>query len=192
MTGLYGRIAERDEGQIALARARLRYAALSVMHKALDASSLSQSDLARRLRIRRSAVNQVFRGDGNVQVSTLAEYLYAMGFELNLDLVHAGEPRHAALEDRPIVPAFSSTNVVTKFTVITEGEEGTPVIMNWGVRTLRAEPLRMHLWRTALNQPGEEAAPDFFWYPSTRWSSTAQTPEDTSTGLDLIGQGASA
>src|ERR1022692_2614934 len=139
MTGLYGRIAERDEGQIALARARLRYAALSVMHKALDASSLSQSDLARRLRIRRSAVNQVFRGDGNVQVSTLAEYLYAMGFELNLDLVHAGEPRHAALEDRPIVPAFSSTNVVTKFTVITEGEEGTPVIMNWGVRTLRAE-----------------------------------------------------
>jgi hypothetical protein len=43
----------------------------------------------------------VLRGDGNVRVSTLAEYLYELGFEAKLELVNAGELRQAAMEGRP-------------------------------------------------------------------------------------------
>ncbi|MGW4412627.1 helix-turn-helix domain-containing protein [Nonomuraea sp. NPDC004702] len=66
-----------------------------LLHKALESSGLTQSDLAKKLGYRRSAVNQVFRGDGNVRIETLAEYLHEMGFELDAHLVPAGEHRAA-------------------------------------------------------------------------------------------------
>ncbi|WP_192757237.1 helix-turn-helix domain-containing protein [Actinomadura algeriensis] len=83
-----------------MAASRLRRRVLVLLHKALDLSDLSQADLAKRLGRRRSAVNQVFRGDGNVRIETLAEYLHEMGYELDMRLVVAGEPRAAALEGR--------------------------------------------------------------------------------------------
>jgi transcriptional regulator with XRE-family HTH domain len=113
VSGLYEQLAANDRGRMELASARLRYEVLGVLHKALEVSGMSQSDLARRLNLRRSAVNQVFRGDGNVRISTLAEYLYAMGFELDLRLVQAGEPRRAALEGRQPRPAFSAITTTT-------------------------------------------------------------------------------
>jgi hypothetical protein len=98
---LYDRVLARPGGDRALAVSRLKRAILTSLHDAFAMSGIeSQSDLARRLRIRRSAVNQVFLGDGNVRISTLAEYLYEMGFELDVALVRAGEPRAAALEGR--------------------------------------------------------------------------------------------
>jgi transcriptional regulator with XRE-family HTH domain len=109
---LYDRVLARNGGERALAVARLKRSVLSTLHKAFNISGIeSQSDLARRLRVRRSAVNQVFNGDGNLRVSTLAEYLYEMGYELDVTLVRAGEPRSAALEGRVTRSAIASQAV---------------------------------------------------------------------------------
>jgi transcriptional regulator with XRE-family HTH domain len=105
---LYDRVLTRDDGARVLAVSRLKRAILSTLHEAFSISGLeSQSDLARRLRVRRSAVNQVFNSDGNLRISTLAEYLHAMGYELNVTVVRAGEPRAAALEGRPVQPVIT-------------------------------------------------------------------------------------
>jgi transcriptional regulator with XRE-family HTH domain len=98
---LYERVAALPGGMRSLAAARLRRAMLNALHKALRESVLeSQAELAKRLKVRRSAVNQVFRGDGNLRVNTLAEYLYELGYELEVTLVPAGEPRAAVRENR--------------------------------------------------------------------------------------------
>jgi transcriptional regulator with XRE-family HTH domain len=111
---LYDRVLARAGGGRALAIARLRRAVLSTLHKAFSMSGIgSQSDLARRLRVRRSAVNQIFNGDGNLRISTLAEYLYEMGYELNITLVRSGEPRAAALEGRFVKPVLAYQTVST-------------------------------------------------------------------------------
>lgn len=108
---LHDRVAAIPGGERALASSRLRRAIIKVLHQAFRASPLeSQAELAKRLRVRRSAVNQVLRGDGNVRVSTLAEYLYEMGYELNVTLVRAGELRAAELDGRPPAPAFASAS----------------------------------------------------------------------------------
>jgi transcriptional regulator with XRE-family HTH domain len=102
---LYSRIAARPGGKRDLAAARLRYEALVLLQEAFEASGLtSQVELAKKLKVRRSAVNQVLRGDGNVRITTLAEYLYEMGFEALLTLTEAEEPRRAAIDDRPARP----------------------------------------------------------------------------------------
>lgn len=102
---LYERIAGTARGAKALASARLRHEVLTALHQALKLSGLAQSDVAKTLGVRRSAANQVFRGDGNLRVNTLADYLSAMGFELDMRLVRAGEPRKASLERREVRPA---------------------------------------------------------------------------------------
>jgi transcriptional regulator with XRE-family HTH domain len=108
---LYERVLARPGGGRALAVSRLKRTVLASLHEAFRRSgTASQSDLARRLHVRRSAVNQVLNGDGNLRVSTLAEYLYEMGYELTLNLVKAGEPRAAALAGRT---AATTTQQVT-------------------------------------------------------------------------------
>ncbi|WP_079041181.1 XRE family transcriptional regulator [Streptomyces sp. Root264] len=106
MKSLYDRFASSEDGSQLLAAARLRREVLRILHRALEASGLTQSQLAERLHIRKSAVNQVFRGDGNLRVNTLAHYLSAMGFELDVRVVEAGEPRKAVLEGREMTPAL--------------------------------------------------------------------------------------
>jgi transcriptional regulator with XRE-family HTH domain len=59
---------------------------LKRLHEALKASGMTQADLAKALEVRRSAVNQVFRGDGNMHIARLAAYLDALGFELELKM----------------------------------------------------------------------------------------------------------
>ncbi|WP_230195095.1 helix-turn-helix domain-containing protein [Streptomyces coriariae] len=106
MKSLYDRFASSDDGAQLLAAARLRREVLRILHRALEASGLTQSQLAERLHVRKSAVSQVFRGDGNLRVTTMANYLSAMGYELDIRLVEAGEPRKAVLEGREMVPAL--------------------------------------------------------------------------------------
>ncbi|MFC8778845.1 helix-turn-helix domain-containing protein [Streptomyces nigra] len=106
MKSLYERFAGSDDGAQLLAAARLRREVLRLLHRALEASGLTQSQLAERLNVRKSAVSQVFRGDGNLRINTLAHYLGAMGYELDVRLVNAGEPRAAVLEGREMVPAI--------------------------------------------------------------------------------------
>src|SRR6266487_4389419 len=100
---LYESFAARPGGGRALAKARLQRTVLRILDRALTLSSVeSQSALAERLQIRKSAVSQVLRGDGNVRISTLADYLYELGFEANLELVSAGELRRAVVEGREV------------------------------------------------------------------------------------------
>lgn len=97
---LYDRIASSEAGSRALADARLRREVLELIHSALEECGLTQVEIAKRLGVRKSAVNQVLRGDGNVRITTLAEYLYATGHEMTVGLVPAGQPRRAVLERR--------------------------------------------------------------------------------------------
>lgn len=109
MNTLYERIARTDDGAKRLAVARLKREVLRALHTALKASGLNQKELASRLKVRKSAVSQALRGEGNLRVQTVAEYLHALGYELDVRLVEAGEPRKAALEDREVAPAFPVT-----------------------------------------------------------------------------------
>src|SRR5262245_19347399 len=105
MSTLHDRVAGKRGGEKALAAARLRREVLVVLHHAFEASGLrTQTEIARRLGVRRSAVSQVFKGDGNLRINTLAEYLFTLGFEIDLNLVTAGEPRRATLEGQAAVP----------------------------------------------------------------------------------------
>lgn len=99
---LHDRLAQSHEGRRALAAARLRYSVLKGLTKALRESGISQSELASRLGIRRSAVNAVFKGTGNVRVNTVAEYLDMMGFEATLMVSPTGAARSRTQEWRKI------------------------------------------------------------------------------------------
>lgn len=95
---LYDFVSERPGGARAIAAARLRRRVIQLLHRALILSDVnSKSMLAKKLNIRKSAVSQVFRGDGNLRINTLAEYLYELGFEVNLELVEGGELHRAAI-----------------------------------------------------------------------------------------------
>lgn len=118
MTSLHERFASTDDGARRLAVARLRREVLKTLHRALKASGLSQVDLARRLGVRKSAVSQVLNGDGNVRITTLAEYLYATGHEMKLAIVPAGQPRADVLARRAGVATarhpYSTAEQVTR------------------------------------------------------------------------------
>jgi transcriptional regulator with XRE-family HTH domain len=102
-----------------------------MLHIALGASGVTQSALAGMLKIRKSAVNQVLRGDGNLRVKTLAEYLNALGYELDVRLVEAGEPRKAALEGRSaaLAPAMRRVSELDERTSVgLHGSDATPTM----------------------------------------------------------------
>ncbi|WP_423773759.1 helix-turn-helix domain-containing protein [Actinomyces urogenitalis] len=48
---------------------------------------MTQAQLAEVLGVRKSAVNAVFRGNGNLRIDTLAQYLAAMGRRLDVGAV---------------------------------------------------------------------------------------------------------
>jgi transcriptional regulator with XRE-family HTH domain len=122
VTSLYERIARTDDGSRRLASARLRHEVLKLIHRAQQASGLNQVELARRLGIRKSAVNQVVRGDGNVRINTLAEYLHATGFEMTVQLVPAGQPRERVLRRR----ARMATRVTGEYVSLADEGRSAP------------------------------------------------------------------
>lgn len=77
-------LAQTDRGAERLAVARLRRDVLLQLDQALIDAGITQAELGKRLGKSRSAVNQVFSGDGNVRIETLALYLHALGKELVL------------------------------------------------------------------------------------------------------------
>jgi transcriptional regulator with XRE-family HTH domain len=87
--------------------ARLRARCLALLSGALRASDCDQVQLAARLGVRKSAVNAVLRGNGNVRINSLAEYMGALGLEIDMVAVPLGEieaarndrraPRHVSL-----------------------------------------------------------------------------------------------
>ena len=122
MANLYERFAGTEDGARRLAAARLRREALKALHRALKASGMSQVELAKRLGVRKSAVSQVLNGDGNVRITTLAEYLYATGHELTVAVVPSGQPRAEVLARRANVAvsqhAYATTEQASRQAVV--------------------------------------------------------------------------
>lgn len=82
--GFYERIASQPGGERGLAAARLRYRTLSLLQAA--AAQADPAKLSRRIK-------KAIHGDGDVSVSALAEMLHDLGYEVEMTLVPAGEPR---------------------------------------------------------------------------------------------------
>lgn len=83
-------VAEAPE--IAAGRATNRV--IGILHEALDASATSQRELSKMLGVTEGRVSQVLSGEGNLYVSTLARYLRAMGYQLDIGATafHASLP----------------------------------------------------------------------------------------------------
>lgn len=94
---LYDAIAQSSLGRRHLAKARLRYRILSVLHEALEIAGITQNELASRADVTKSAVSQALAGNGNLRADTVATYLDAMGFELRVELASAGAAREEAM-----------------------------------------------------------------------------------------------
>lgn len=89
-------VASRGRDATAMkAISRLRARVLALISAGAEFSDISQSELARRLGVRKSAVNQVFLGSGNIHVDTLAEYLAVMGLEADIVVTKMGELERA-------------------------------------------------------------------------------------------------
>lgn len=68
------------------AAADLALKAADLMTQAARArADIDQNQLANLLGVSKGRVSQVLKGDGNVHVATLAKYLRALGYELNLE-----------------------------------------------------------------------------------------------------------
>jgi transcriptional regulator with XRE-family HTH domain len=150
---LYDRVESKPGGKAALAAARLRREVLVALHEAFAASNVhTQSEVAERLHVRKSAVSQVFRGDGNLRINTLADYLFALGFELDVKLVPAGEPRRVELEGRVAVPVGTpwNTTISIVFTAIAD----QPGLLG-GYRAIQP----VHIWLFPQVQPYKEFDP---------------------------------
>ncbi|MFF0387990.1 helix-turn-helix domain-containing protein [Kitasatospora sp. NPDC004615] len=138
MTTLYDRIASTEDGRRRLAVSRLKREALRAIHIALQESGITQAELARRIGIRKSAVSQVLNGDGNIQIRTLAEYLFALGYEMDLRVVEEGEPRKAMTEQRDALPAFPRAqeaaperpHALTSYAVVPTAEPGAHMLVD--------------------------------------------------------------
>ena len=89
-----------DERTLMRATARLRARVMAILHAAQERSGQNQVMLAKELGIRKSAVHQVLRGNGNLQVDTLGEYLAAMGLEADIVVAECGEFSSARQERR--------------------------------------------------------------------------------------------
>ena len=97
---LYDRLAATPDGSRTLAQARLRRETLRCLHRAQAASGLSVAEVADAIGGRRRDVRRDFDGDGNIKPDVVARYLHAMGYEVELRIVAAGEPRRKATESQ--------------------------------------------------------------------------------------------
>lgn len=96
---LYESVASTPEGGQALASARLRHDVLSVLHTVYAASDLDYDDLAERTDFDKTEIKDVFEGDGNITLHTLAMLLCALGFEAEVGAVRLGTARAQFLKD---------------------------------------------------------------------------------------------
>lgn len=153
MSSFYDRVAAKPGGAAALAAARLREEMLVALHQAFELSGLhTKTEVARRLNVRRSAVSQVFKGDGNLRVNTLAQYLFALGFELDVKLVQAGEPRRAEIEARPALSVAMGWNATFSVVIMAMQDQHGHLSLNQP-----AQPIQM-IW-LANAQPHMEFEP---------------------------------
>lgn len=100
MASMYAALTQTPEGRRMMASAELRSRALALLNAALDRSGMTKRELADVLGVGKSAVSSVLKGNGNVRIDTLAEYLDALGFEVDMAAVLSGEIKAARVERR--------------------------------------------------------------------------------------------
>lgn len=71
-------------GAQGLAAARLAVKVVRILLGAMRTTAISQKELAKRLNISEGRVSQVLNGDGNVHISTLAKFMRAMDYEVEI------------------------------------------------------------------------------------------------------------
>lgn len=82
-----------------IAAARVTNRAVGILSEAFRAAGISQRELAKELEVSPGRVSQVLSGEGNVYLTTLARYLRALGYHLELGASPA-EPGRPAIGHR--------------------------------------------------------------------------------------------
>ena len=112
---LYEERAATHEGKLGLAAAALASKVIGVLWAAKEQSGITSRQLAEFLKITDGRVSQVLNGDGNVHVATLARFLRAMGFQLEVRIVPADSA--PASRRRPRRRSASSETSVSRFDI---------------------------------------------------------------------------
>lgn len=107
---LVGREEDDLEAAIELAAARAEVNAARLLRTAFERSPATQKDLARRLELSEGRVSQVLHSDGNVRTTTLARFLRALGYKLQLGATPLGADV-ASLEPRRVPRRKSAPRV---------------------------------------------------------------------------------
>lgn len=87
---LYEQVAATPAGARELAAARGEIRVVQLLDLAKEQSGYTNRQLAERLGVGESRVSQVLNGDGNLRVATVARFLHAMGYELELAAADTG------------------------------------------------------------------------------------------------------
>jgi DNA-binding phage protein len=96
---LYERRAATPEGTRGLAAARVKREALKALSRAITAAG-GYTELAEASGVSMDRIVDTLAGSGNIKIGRLARMLHGGGFELELTLVPAGQPRTQVLERR--------------------------------------------------------------------------------------------
>jgi DNA-binding phage protein len=83
------------QGRLGLAAASAAAGVSRLLHAAKAASRLSSKEIAAELGVTEGRVSQVFSGDGNLHVATVARFVRAMGYELTIGAVPIEDKRPA-------------------------------------------------------------------------------------------------
>lgn len=102
---LYERLAATPEGARGLAKARLRTKLLEALWEAVEACS-GEDEFRQRAGLSKRRLHRVSTERAGIRVDELADWLYTAGFELEVTLVPAGQPRADVLERREVAAAM--------------------------------------------------------------------------------------
>jgi predicted XRE-type DNA-binding protein len=108
-----------DAGAQGLAAANLAGQVMRLLHQALDMSDLDQRALANKVGVTQGRVSQVFGGDGNMRIASVARYLRALGYEAEIAATPVKDglpklPRHLSRRSSRNDPANADAGVAGK------------------------------------------------------------------------------
>lgn len=151
--------AEMLSSDVLRAGSRLRLRAQGLLSGAMAASGISKTELAKRLGVRKSAVGEALKGNGNFHLQTLAEYLGVMGFELELVPMKAGEALLSMRERRApeVVPLTLRDHDWDSTSLVVQARRGTRE-NRVGAATVRALNTRVSSWGSEASDPVPEDA----------------------------------
>lgn len=103
---LYERLSATHDGRRALAKARLRTQVIEGLREAVEACGGGEDEFRRCAGLSKRRLRRVSTERADIRVDELADWLYTAGFELEVTLVPAGQPRADVLERREVAAAM--------------------------------------------------------------------------------------